>query len=111
MKEVISEPPVEFIVTFYKHDAGADENPFTFLSVPPHLKIDVLLSKLSSQSPSDEHGCREEQWIYLVALKDVEAFEQAVASSSDVVSYERSLIPGDCARTKTFFGRTDSGSK
>jgi hypothetical protein len=79
--------------------------------MPPHLKIDVLFSKLSSEPPSDEHGCREEEWIYLVALKDVEAFEQAVACCSDVISYERSLIPGDCARTKTFFSRSGRGNK
>jgi hypothetical protein len=97
--------PVEFIVTFYKQDGGGDDNPFAFLSVPPHLNMNILSSKLFSQTSGDEHGCREEAWIYVVALKDVDAFEEAVVRCNHVISYERSLIPGDCARTKTFFRR------
>ena len=99
MKQVISERPVEFIVTFHKGGRNGNDNPFA------HLNINVMFSRRSSQIPSDEHGCHDEEWTYFVALKDVDTFEQAVARCSYVISYERSLIPGECARTKTVFSR------
>jgi hypothetical protein len=73
MKQVISEHPVEFIVTFYKCGEGGNENPFG----PP--SINVMFSRRSSQTPGDDHGCQDEEWTYFVALKDVDTFEQAVA--------------------------------
>jgi hypothetical protein len=78
---------------------GGNENPFG----PP--SINVMFSRRSSQTPGDEHGCQDEEWTYFVALKDVDTFEQAVARCSYILSYERSLIPGECARTKTVFAR------
>ena len=99
MKQVISERPVEFIVTFYKCSGNGNDNPFT------HLNINVMFSRRSSHTPCDEHCCHDEEWTYFVALKDVDTFEQAVARCSYVISYERSLIPGECARTKTMFSR------
>ena len=99
MKQVISERPVEFIVTFYKGGENGNDNPFA------HLNINVIFSRRSSQTPCDERGCHDEEWTYFVALKDVDIFEQAVARCSYIISYERSLIPGECARTKTVFAR------
>ena len=99
MKQVISERPVEFIVTFYKCGGNGNDNPFA------HLDLSVMFSRRSSQTACDKHGCHDEQWTYFVALKDVDTFEQAVARCSYVISYERSLIPGECARTKTVFSR------
>lgn len=99
MKQVISDRPVMFIVTFYKCVGGGNDNPFA------HLNINVMFARCSSQTRCDERGCHDEEWIYFVAFKDVDAFEQAVALCSYVISYERSLIPGECATTKTTFAR------
>ena len=99
MKQLITESPVEFIVTFYKCNGGGNDNPFA------QLNINVIFSSRSSQTRCDERGCHDEEWTYLVALKDVDTFEQAVARCSYVIGYERSLIPGECARTKTVFAR------
>jgi hypothetical protein len=74
------------------------DNPFA------HLNINVLFSRRSSQTLCDEHGCHDEEWTYFVT-QDVDTFEQAVAHCSYVISYERSLIPGECAKTKTVFAR------
>jgi hypothetical protein len=103
--KVTSEGPVKFVVTLYKCDAAGCDNPLDLLSGSPHFDIEVLFSKLSSQSRFDEQGCREEEWTYFVRLKDVDAFEQAIARCHEVISYERCLIHGDCARSKTFFSR------
>ncbi|HEX4163985.1 MAG TPA: hypothetical protein VHZ55_00805 [Bryobacteraceae bacterium] len=95
MKQVISERLVEFIVTFYTCVGNGNDNPFA------HPDISVMFSRRSSQTPCDEHSCHGEEWTYFVALRDVDTFEQAVARCSYVISYERSLIPGEYARTKT----------
>ena len=95
----ISEWPVQFIVTFSRCGGNGDDNPFA------HLDMSVMFSRRSSHTACVEHGYREEEWTYFVALKDVDVFEQAVARCSQVISYERSSIPGECARTKTVFGR------
>ena len=103
--KIVSEGPIKFVVTFYNCDSAGCDNPLGLLSAPPHVEIEVLFSKLSSQSRFDEQGCREEEWIYFVGLNDADAFEQAIGRCHEVISYERSLIPGECARTKTFFSR------
>jgi hypothetical protein len=111
MKEAQIEHPVEFNVTFYKRCGSGDDNPFDFLSLPPHLSTDVVFSKLSSQTPCDKHACRKEEWIYFVGFKDVDTFERAVVRCNYVISYERSLLPGECARTKSFFPRHGPGDR
>ena len=105
MKQVNRERSVEFIVTFYKCGGNGKDNPFA------HLDIGVTFSRSASHTSCDEHGCHEEEWTYFVALRDDDAFEQAVARCGHVISYERSLIPGECASTKTIFARHALRSK
>jgi hypothetical protein len=98
---VLIEHLVEFIVTFYKDDPTKDDKPLLLST----SGIDVLFSRLPSQTAIAKHGSLEEKWVCFVDLADADAFEHAIVCCNEVISYERSLLPGDCARTKKFFGR------
>ena len=104
-KETINEKPVEFVVTFSGHFTSEDDNLWEFFSMPAHVRKNVLYSQLCSQTARDEHGCRQEEWIFFVRREAVDALEQAIALCPHATSYERSFLPGDCARIKTFFPR------
>jgi hypothetical protein len=99
MKRILNDHIITFAVTF--HIRHGDGDPLT---LPRRSQLDAKPRKRFAAQYLDEDGYGEEEWIYSVAAKDLDAFEEVIARCKNVVSYERTRGSGECAAIKTVFG-------